>query len=71
MPCFPDFVGAVELARQQTLTAGQADPVAQYFNAPQAGMAVHERGPDGLLAAVRAHDDVAAPFERPASEDPR
>jgi ketosteroid isomerase-like protein len=38
---------------------------------PQAGMAVHERGPDGLLAAVRSYDDVEAPFERPGSEGPR
>ena len=30
MPWFPDFVSAVELARQQTRAAGQADPVAQY-----------------------------------------
>jgi ketosteroid isomerase-like protein len=30
---------------------------------PQAGMAVFERGPDGLLAAARAYDDVEAPFE--------
>jgi hypothetical protein len=30
---------------------------------PQAGMAVYERGPDGLLAAARAYDDVEAPFE--------
>ena len=28
---------------------------------PQAGSAVHERGPDGRLAAVRFYDDVAAP----------
>jgi ketosteroid isomerase-like protein len=33
MPWFPDFVGAVELARQQTRAAGQADPVAQYLTA--------------------------------------
>src|SRR5580698_10762326 len=38
---------------------------------PQAGMAVHERGPDGLLAAVRSYDDVEAPFERTGSEGPR
>ena len=38
---------------------------------PQAGMAVHERGPDGLLAAVRSYDDVEAPFERAESEGPR
>jgi ketosteroid isomerase-like protein len=33
MPWFPDFVAAVELARRQTRVAGQADPVAQYFDA--------------------------------------
>jgi hypothetical protein len=33
MPWFPDFVGAVELARQQTQAAGRADPVAQYLHA--------------------------------------
>ena len=70
MPWFPDFVGAVELARQQTRAAGQADPVGQYLTAlnegshdlpPQAGMGVYERGPGGLLAAVRVYDDVEAP----------
>jgi len=30
---------------------------------PQAGLAVHERGPDGMLAAVRVYDDVEAPVE--------
>ena len=29
---------------------------------PQAGLGVYERGPDGLLAAVRAYDDIEAPF---------
>jgi ketosteroid isomerase-like protein len=29
--------------------------------APQAGIGVYERGPDGLLSAVRFYDDVAAP----------
>jgi limonene-1,2-epoxide hydrolase len=33
MPWFPDFVSAVELARNQTRTAGLADPVAQYLTA--------------------------------------
>ena len=32
---------------------------------PQAGIAVYERGPDGLLAAVRVYDDVEAPLARP------
>jgi ketosteroid isomerase-like protein len=31
---------------------------------PQAGIAVHERGPDGLLAAVRVYDDIEPPVER-------
>jgi hypothetical protein len=30
----------------------------------QAGLGVYERGPDGLLAAVRAYDDVAPPIKR-------
>jgi limonene-1,2-epoxide hydrolase len=33
MPWFPDFLGAVELARRQTRTAGLADPVGQYVAA--------------------------------------
>jgi ketosteroid isomerase-like protein len=33
MPWFPDFAGAVELARRETRTAGRADPVGQYFTA--------------------------------------
>ena len=37
MPWFPDFVGAVELARKQTRAAGQADPIAEYFNALTTG----------------------------------
>ena len=37
MPWFPDYLGAVELARQQTRQAGQADPVAQYLNALSSG----------------------------------
>jgi hypothetical protein len=31
---------------------------------PQAGLAVFERGPDGLLAAVRLYDDVEPPWTR-------
>jgi ketosteroid isomerase-like protein len=30
---------------------------------PQAGLAVHERSPDGLLAAVRVYDDIEAPVD--------
>jgi hypothetical protein len=37
MPWFPDFVGAVELARRRTRAEGQADPVGQYFSALNAG----------------------------------
>ena len=36
---------------------------------PQAGIAVFERGPDGLLAAARFYDDVEAPVVR-AQENP-
>jgi hypothetical protein len=32
---------------------------------PQAGLAMYERGPDGLLAAVRVYDDIASPIEEP------
>ena len=32
---------------------------------PQAGIGVHERGADGLLAAVRVYDDVEPPSGRP------
>jgi SnoaL-like domain len=37
MPWFPDFVGAVELARRQSRAAGQADPVGQYVTALNQG----------------------------------
>jgi ketosteroid isomerase-like protein len=37
MPWFPDFVGAVELARRQTRAASQADPVGQYVTALNRG----------------------------------
>ena len=37
MPWFPDFVSAVELAREQTRAAGLADPVGQYFTALNKG----------------------------------
>jgi hypothetical protein len=37
MPWFPDFAGAVELARTQTRAASQADPVGQYLAALNEG----------------------------------
>jgi len=37
MPWFPEFASAMELARQQTRAAGQADPVGQYFAALSRG----------------------------------
>src|SRR3954470_13902498 len=37
MPWFPDFVAAAELARRESRTTAQADPVAQYFTALTAG----------------------------------
>jgi hypothetical protein len=32
---------------------------------PQAGIGIYERGPDGLLAAVRVYDDIVAPIADP------
>ena len=37
MPWFPDFAGALELARRQTRAAGRADPVGQYITALDRG----------------------------------
>ena len=37
MPWFPDFAGAVELARSQARAAGKTDPVAQFFSALNSG----------------------------------
>jgi ketosteroid isomerase-like protein len=37
MPWFPDFVGAVELARRDTQLAGRGDPVAHYLRALEQG----------------------------------
>jgi ketosteroid isomerase-like protein len=37
MPWFPDFVGAVELARRENRAAGQVDPVAKYLVALDRG----------------------------------
>jgi ketosteroid isomerase-like protein len=36
---------------------------------PQAGIAVYERGPDGLLAAARVYDDVEAPAGGPGGRE--
>ncbi len=46
MPWFPDYIGAVELARRETRAAGQADPVAQYLNA------LHEGDTRGIETGV-------------------
>jgi hypothetical protein len=37
MPWFPDFIGAVDLARRQTRAESQADPVGQYIAALNSG----------------------------------
>jgi limonene-1,2-epoxide hydrolase len=37
MPWFPEFASAMELVREQTRAAGQADPVGQYFAALNRG----------------------------------
>ena len=36
---------------------------------PQAGIGVYERGPDGLLAAVRVYDDVQAPVGQAGAQE--
>ena len=60
MPWFPDFYGAVELARKQTRAAGLADPVAQYFTALNNGRhscpGNHLAGRGGGLRPARRRD---------------
>lgn len=66
MPWFPDFVGAVELARNQVRAAGQADPVAVYLAALSKGdsHALHDVWPgevvihDPRAGEVRGHRQV-------------
>ncbi len=43
---------------QAALDSGDAEAIVK---PPPAGIGVYERGPDGLLAAVRVYDDVEAP----------
>ncbi len=38
---------------------------------PQAGIAVYERGPEGLLTAARVYDDVEAPVGPPEPHEPK
>jgi hypothetical protein len=39
----------------------------RYDLPPQAGIAIFERSPDGLLAAVRVYDDVTPPVSTSGS----
>ncbi len=63
MPWFPDFVGAVELARRQTRAEGAADPVGVYLDALTSGDvgALHDSWPgevvvyDPRAGEVRGH----------------
>jgi limonene-1,2-epoxide hydrolase len=63
MPWFPDFVGAVELARRQTRAEGEADPVGVYLDALNNGdlHALHNSWPgevvvyDPRAGEVRGH----------------
>jgi SnoaL-like domain len=63
MPWFPDFANAMELSRQQTRAAGQADPVRQYVTALNTGdaRALETAWPgkvvvyDPLAGEVRGH----------------
>ncbi len=64
MPWFPEFVSAVELARLQDRSAGQADPVAQYLRALDTGDArILETAWPGkvVMAAARSYDDIEPP----------
>jgi len=63
MPWFPDFVGAVELARRQTRAEGEPDPVGVYLDALDRGdpHALHSSWPgevvvhDPHAGEVRGH----------------
>jgi hypothetical protein len=66
MPWFPDFVSAVEIARSDTRTGGQSDPVAQYLRALEQGKSrlLEEAWPgeividDPRAGQVRGHTDL-------------
>ena len=66
MPWFPDFVAAVELARQEDRTAGQSDVLAQYLSALDKGdlSALEATWPaevvvyDPRAGEVRGHDQL-------------
>jgi ketosteroid isomerase-like protein len=67
---FAGYVGAGGIGLQQCAATDDGVRCAVEFNVlrwgghdlpPQAGLAVFERAPDGLLAAVRAYDDVEPP----------
>jgi ketosteroid isomerase-like protein len=66
MPWFPDFVGAVELARRDTRISGRDDPVAQYLQAIEQGDSHHLQTvwpgqvviDDPLVGEVRGHKDL-------------
>src|SRR3978361_827170 len=68
MPWFPDFVGAVELARRETRADGRADPTAAYLTALQGGAArdLEPTGPgevvirDPRAGTVRGHRSIKA-----------
>src|SRR5262249_53318439 len=75
MPWFPDFAGAVELARSQTRAAGEADPVGQYFAALNRGdsRALEDVWPgevvvyDPHAGEVRGHRELRQFVRRSAS----
>jgi ketosteroid isomerase-like protein len=66
MPWFPDFVGAVELARRDTQHAGRDDPVAHYLRALEEGDSHllqsvwpgHIVINDPLVGEVRGHKEL-------------
>ncbi len=66
MPWFPDFVGAVELARRDTQIAGRDDPVAQYLRASNRATVTFSETVwpgqvvvnDPLVGEVRGHKEL-------------
>ena len=56
MPWFPEFAGAVELARRQARAAGLVDPVGQYFTA------LNQRDARALATAPREDTPMQATY---------
>ena len=62
MPWFPEFASAMELARQQTRAAGQADPVGRYFAALNHGDAHDLETAWPVAVVAESPDDSSVVF---------